>query len=112
MQSTSCEIPGWMKPKLESRLPGRNVNNLRYADEVKVKVKLLNHVNSATVVTIARQAPPSMGFSSQEYWSGLPFPSAGDLTNPGITLRSPTLWTDSLPSDPTGNPSDMQMIPL
>ena len=44
MQSTSCEIPGWMKPKLESRLPGRNVNNLRYADEVKVKVKLLSHV--------------------------------------------------------------------
>ena len=91
MQSTSCEIPGWMKPKLESRLPGRNVNNLRYADEVKVKVKLLNHVNSATVVTIARQAPPSMGFSSQEYWSGLPFPSAGDLPDSGTELGTPAL---------------------
>ena len=44
--------------------------------------------------TIARQAPLSMGFSRQEYWSGLPFPSPGDLPNPGIepaTLRSPAL---------------------
>ena len=34
MQSTSCEMPGWMKHKLESRLPGRNINNLRYADDI------------------------------------------------------------------------------
>ena len=42
-------------------------------------------------LTIAHQAPPSMGFSRQEYWSGLPFPSPGDLLDPGIEPGSPTL---------------------
>ena len=41
-------------------------------------------------LTVAYQAPLSMGFSRQEYWSGLPFPSPGDLPNPGIEPRSPT----------------------
>ena len=50
----------------------------------------------------ARQASLSMEFSRQEYWSGLPFPSAGDLPNPGIEPRSPTLQADSLPSEPPG----------
>ena len=54
--------------------------------------------------TVAHQAPPSMGFSSQEYWSGLPFPSPEDLPNPGIEPRSPTLWTDALTSEPPGKP--------
>ena len=54
--------------------------------------------------TVAYQAPPSMGFSSQEYWSGLPFPSPGDLLNPGIEPRSPTLQADALPSEPPGKP--------
>ena len=43
----------------------------------------------ATSMTVARQAPPSMGFSRQEYWSGLPLPPPGDLPNPGIELESP-----------------------
>ena len=47
---------------------------------------------------IAHQAPPTMGFSRQEYWSGLPFPSPGDLPDPGIEPRSPALQADSLPS--------------
>ena len=51
-----------------------------------------------TLWTVARQAPLSMGFSRQEYWSGLPFPSPGDLPNPGIEPRSPALPVDSLPS--------------
>ena len=46
----------------------------------------------------------SMGFSRQEYWSGLPFPSRGDLPNPGIKPRSPELQTDALPSEPLGKP--------
>ena len=58
----------------------------------------------ATPRTAARQAPPSMGFSRQEYWSGLPFPSAGDLPNPGIEPGSPALWADSLLSEPPGKP--------
>ena len=49
--------------------------------------------------TVARQAPLSMEFSRQEYWSGLPFPSPGDLPYPGIEPRSPTLQADSLPSE-------------
>ena len=51
----------------------------------------------ATPWTIACQAPLSMGFSRMEYWSGLPFPSPGDLPNPGIEPRSPALQADSLP---------------
>ena len=56
--------------------------------------------------TLACQAPPSMGFSRQEYWSGLAFPCPGDLLDPGIKPRSPTLQADSLPSEPPGKPSE------
>ena len=52
--------------------------------------------------TVAHQAPPSMGFSRQEYWSGLPFPSPGDLPHPGMEPRSPALKADALPSEPPG----------
>ena len=54
--------------------------------------------------TVAYQALPSMRFSRQEYWSGLPFPSPGDLPNPGIEPGSPALQTDALPSEPPGKP--------
>ena len=50
--------------------------------------------------TVAHQAPPSMGFSRQEYWRGLPFPSPGDLPDPGIKPRSLALQTDALTSEP------------
>ena len=50
--------------------------------------------------TVAHQAPLSVGFSRQEYWSGLPFPSPGDLADPGIEPGSPALQADSLPSEP------------
>ena len=50
--------------------------------------------------TAAHQAPVSMGFSRQEYWSRLPFPSPGDIPDPGIEPWSPALQTDSLPSEP------------
>ena len=58
----------------------------------------------ATLWTIAHQAPLSMGFSRQEYWSGLPFPSPGDLPNPGIEPWSPALQADALSSEPPGKP--------
>ena len=57
----------------------------------KVKVKSLSARLFATPGTVAYQAPPSMGFSRQEYWNGLPFPSPRDLPDPGIEPRSPTL---------------------
>ena len=52
-----------------------------------------------TLWTVACQAPLSMGFSRQEYWNGLPFPSPQDLPNPGIESGSPALHTDSLPTE-------------
>ena len=71
---------------------------------MKGEVKSLNLVGlSATPWTVAYHAPPSMGFSRQEYWSGLPFPSPEDLPDPGIEPRSPALRADTLPSEPPGN---------
>ena len=59
------------------------------------EVKSLSRVRLfATLWTVALQAPLSMGFSRQEYWSGLPFPSPGDLPDPGIKPRSPALQAD------------------
>ena len=52
-----------------------------------------------TLWIVAYQAALSMGFSRQEYWSGLPFPSPGDLPNPGNEPRSPALQADSLPTE-------------
>ena len=77
-----------------------------------MKVKSLSHVQLfATPWTVAYQAPLSMGFSRQEYWSGLPFPSPGDLPDPGIELGSPTLWADALTSELPGKPLS-NTIPL
>ena len=56
----------------------------------------------ATLWSIAHQAPLSMGFSRQEYWNGLPFPSPGDLPNPGIEPWFPALQADALTSEPPG----------
>ena len=53
--------------------------------------------------TVADQAPLSMGFSRQEYWSGLPFPSPEDLPNPGIEPWSPAWQADASSSEPPGN---------
>ena len=54
--------------------------------------------------TVAYQAPLSMGFSKQECWSGLPFPSPGDFPDPGIEPGSPALQADALPSEPPAIP--------
>ena len=56
--------------------------------------------------TGAGQAPPSVGFSRQEYWSGLPFPSPGYLPNPGIEHRSPALQADALTTELWGKPKE------
>ena len=61
--------------------------------------------DSVTPWTLAYQVPPSMGFSRQEYWSGLPVPSPGDLPDPGIEPGSPTFQADALTSEPPGKPS-------
>ena len=76
-----------------------------------MKVKSLSRVRLfATPWTVAYQAPLSMGFSRQECWSGLPFPSPGDLPDLGIEPRSPALQADALPSEPPGKPSILNSI--
>ena len=70
------------------------------------KVKLLSHVRLFGIPwTIAYQAPPSMGFSRQEYQNGLSFPSVEDFLDPGIEHGSPALQADLLPSEPPGKPN-------
>ena len=74
------------------------------------KVKSLSHVwLFVTPWTITCQAPLFMGFSRQEYWSGLPFLSPGDLPDTGIKPRSPALQAHALPSEPPGKP-ELQII--
>ena len=75
---------------------------------MKVKVKSLSRVQLlATPWTVAYQAPPSMGFSRQEYWSGVPFPSPGDLSNPRIKPASPSFQADALTAEPPGDPGSI-----
>ena len=76
--------------------------------KILVKVKSLSRVQLfATLWTVVYQAPLSMGFSRQEYWSGLPFPSPADLPDPGIEPRSPELQADALTSEPPGKPQNV-----
>ena len=88
-------------------------NFLRNLCTVFHNVKSLSRVLlSATPWTVAYQAPPSMGFSIQEYWSELPFPSPEDLPDPEIEPRSSTLQEEALPSEPLGKPLVFFIKPL
>ena len=82
----------------------KSLDNLNSASTVGTFVlSLLSRVQLfATLWAVAHQAPLSMGFSKQEYQSGLPFPSPGDLPDPRIEHTSPALQADSLPSEPPG----------
>ena len=78
---------------------------------MKLEVKSLSCVPLfATPWTVAYQAPPFMGFSRQEYSSGLPFPSPGDLPNSGIEPWYPALQTDALTSELPGKPRIFQSL--
>ena len=79
---------------------------------MKVKVKLLSHVQLfGTPWTVAYQAPQSMEFPRQEYWSGLPFPSPGGLAHPGTEPRAHALQADALLSEPPGKlVSTLQLV--
>ena len=95
-----CQIQG-VHHLLASNKPFKICSNLSHS---------LSHVLFfATPWTVAHQAPLSMGFSRQECWSGLPFPSPGDLPNPGIEPRSPALQADTLTSEPPGKPTICSM---
>ena len=85
------------------------MSNRRFYRLKSQKVKSLSRVRVfATSWTVAHQASLSMGFSRQEYWSGLPFPSPGDLLDPGIEPGSAALQADALPSEPSGKPLKSQ----
>ena len=80
---------------------------------LKVKVKSLSRVQLfATPWIVAYQASLSIGFSRQEYWSRLPFPSPGDLPDPGIKPRTPALQADVLPFEPPGKPNVKQLYSI
>ena len=79
-------------------------SNLSIALGGLVLLVTMSCLTLATPWTVTCQAPLSMEFSGQEYWSELPFPSPGDLPDPGIKPRSPALQADSLPSELQGSP--------
>ena len=79
--------------------------NQDWGQRTLVIVQSLSHVRFFAIPwTVAHQAPLSMGFFRQEYWNGLPFPSPGDLSDPGIQPGSPALHADFLLSEPPGKP--------
>ena len=84
---------------LRSRLEGEFCVQAKESESVSPLV-----VSLCGPETVALQAPLSVKFSSQEYWSGLPFPPPGNLPDPGIESWSPALQADSLPSEPPGKP--------
>ena len=85
--------------QINSFLPTPDLRQSR-CNMVRMRAKLLSCVwLFETSWTVAHLAPLSMGFSRQEYWSGLSFPSPGNLPNPGIKSVSPALQADSLPSE-------------
>ena len=96
----------WMKIHCADFLSHRhqNTRSLTISQKEKKEKPLSRVWLFATPWTVAYQAPLSMGFSRQECWSGLPFPSSGDLPNPGIKPGSPALQADTLPSEPPGKP--------
>ena len=101
----SLYYKGFIVKKYRSRKVNKNkytlgwINCLKEKNHVKV---LLSHVWLFTRPwTVAHQTPLSVKFFRQEYWSGLPFPSPGDLPDPGIEPGSPTLLVDSLPFEPS-----------
>ena len=112
--------PSWVKKYLSLHLPSLHLKGSLFQEGSWIdpapfptpwwsvkwnEVKLLSRVQLfVTPRTIAYQASQSMGFSRQEYWSGLPFPSPGDLPNPGIEPGSPALQADALPTEPPGKP--------
>ena len=96
----------WLSSRLSNSLSFAFQNSFRTINRINHQLFLkkfwsLHHVQLfVTPWTVIRQAPLSMEFSRQEYWSGLPFPSPGDLPDPGIEPRSPALQADSLPNEP------------
>ena len=94
-------LTGYLSRKSDKQAITRNKEGLFYYEG---EVKSLSHVQLfATSWTVVDQVPKSMEFSREEYWSGLPFPSPGDLSSPGTEPWSPALQAGTLPSESPGN---------
>ena len=91
--SNSMEVP----QEIKNRMTIWSLNPTSERESVSHSV-----VSDSLQPYAVHQSPLSMEFSRQEYWSSLPFPSPGDLPDPGIKPRSPALQADTLPSEPTG----------
>ena len=98
--------PAFQADALTSEPPGKPIYMYIYicVQFSSVQFSLSVMSDSATPLTVAYHASPSVGFSRQEYWSGLSFPSPGDLPNPGVKPVSPTLYAVSLPLSHLGSP--------
>ena len=100
------EFRSWRRKSEIRKGPSKtwiNVDQWTHSFSERKKVKSLSRIRLfATPWTVAYQPPLSMGFSRQECWSRLPFPSPGDFPNPGIEPGSPALEADALPSEPPG----------
>ena len=97
----------------QSRTRLSDWTELRFKKQCKQheSVYSLSHIwLFATLWTVAHQAPLSMGFSRQGYWSGLPLPSTGDLPDTGIKPGSPASQADALPSEPLGKDKEYEMV--
>ena len=90
--------------KLVGKLKHKSSKIISTVSKVKMKIGCMAVSNSVIPRTVAYQAPLSMKFSRHKYWSGLPFPSSGDLPNPGLKRGSPALQADSLPTELLGKP--------
>ena len=80
------------------------INNYKLTMMLRSSLVAQSCLTLCDPMTVAHQAPHFMGFSRQEYWSGLPFPSPGDFPDPGIKPRSPALQADSLLTELQGKP--------
>ena len=97
----------WVPPNFVGPKQGDSSRMEMFQKGAERKVKVLVTqlcLLSVTPWTITHQTPLSMGFSRQEYWSGLPFPLPGGIPDPGMKPGSPALQADSLPSEPPGKP--------
>ena len=115
-EAVTKTIPRKRNVRRQSGCLSRLCKQLRKEEKQKAtekgKVKSLSRVRLfVTPWTVAYQAPLSMGFSRQECWSGLPFPSPGDLPDPGIEPGSPALQADALPSEPPGKTEKGKDVP-
>ena len=106
--ATHSNIRAWRIPWSEEPGGLQSMESQRVRHDFFAKFSCSVVSDSATPWTVARQAPQTMGFSRQEYWSGLPFPPPGDLPDPGIEPTSPA--SSALAGGPSGKLSSVQLL--